>query len=63
MKTLRYYWDYLLAFLRLDEKAVCRMSIGRGIHNDFHDYDDSEDGIPDHFVIMKCQRCGKEFQI
>jgi hypothetical protein len=37
------------------------MSVGRGPHDDFHDYPDSDLGEPAHFVTLRCVRCGKDF--
>lgn len=62
-RLLARVWLWLLARFRLDMAAVCVMSCGRGLHDDFHDYPDSEDGQPFHFVTMKCKRCGKSFCI
>lgn len=56
-------WLWFLARFRLSKSAVCEMSRGRGLHNDYHDYPDSVDGQPDHFVILMCRRCGKSFTI
>ena len=56
-------WKWFLARFHLSESAVCEMSKGLGPFEDYHDYDDSEHGFPDHFVMMKCKRCGKEFFI
>lgn len=39
------------------------MSVGRGPHNDYHDYPDSVTPYPDHFVTHTCRRCGKEFYV
>ena len=56
-------WLLFLARFRLSESAVCEMSKGRGLHDDYHDYGDSEEGRPWHFHTYKCKRCGKEFII
>jgi hypothetical protein len=56
-------WRRFLARFRLSMTAVCEESKGRGLYNDYHDYGDSEDGLPWHFVVMRCVRCGKEFII
>jgi hypothetical protein len=58
----RWIWMYWLARLRLSDRAVCVMSSNKG-NADFHDYPDSIEGRPDHFVTMRCKRCGKEFTI
>lgn len=63
MRWLRQFRRWYLARFRLDLAMVCEMSKGRGTHDDFHDYPDSEHGQPWHFVEMKCKRCGKAFYI
>ena len=62
MKRLRLW---LLAFFRLDLNAVCEMSRGLGLYDDFHDYPDADrpDLIPWHFTELTCKRCGKRFCI
>lgn len=60
MGRWRWLWNYWLARLRLSDRAVCTMSRGRGIL-DFHDYPDSEAGVPDHFSVLRCKRCQKTF--
>jgi hypothetical protein len=52
-----------LAWTRLSESAVCEMSKGRPMDEDFHDYPDSDFGYPGHFGTLLCNRCGKEFTI
>jgi hypothetical protein len=56
-------WMWFLAYMRWSSGAVCEMSKGRGLHDDFHDYPDTASGYPDHFVKHRCVRCGKEFII
>lgn len=56
-------WQWFLAQFRLSESAVCGMSRGRGLTDDYHDYPDSEEGLPWHFHVMTCKRCGKRFTI
>lgn len=56
-------WYRLLARFRLSNWAICEMSKGRGLHDDYHDYPDSTLGEPEHFVALVCKRCGKEFFI
>lgn len=57
-------WRRFLAYTRLNKSAVCEMSAGRGMRNDFHDYPDAVgDPGPMHFHTYKCGRCGKEFMI
>jgi hypothetical protein len=60
---LRRFWRLVLARFRLDLAAVCEMSRGRGLHDDYHDYPDSDPPEPWHFHTHKCRRCGKEFTI
>lgn len=60
---MRRAWTWFLAFFHLDSAAVCEMSKGRQAWNDFHDYDDSTFGMPDHFIPLTCKRCGKVFTI
>ena len=55
-------WYWFLARLRLSNVAICEMSRGRNMFNDYHDYPDAQEG-PQHFVVMTCKRCGKEFYI
>ncbi len=31
--------------------------------SDYHDYGDTEDKEPWHFVELECERCGKKFYI
>lgn len=52
----------VLAYFRLSKSAVCEMSVGRGMFDDFHDYHDSDMG-PVHFHIHTCARCSKRFCI
>lgn len=57
---MKHFFKWLLASLRLNQKAICEMS-----HNgrDYHDYPDAEDPYPMHFHNYKCRHCGKEFYI
>ena len=57
------FWLWVLARFYLNDNVVCQLSVGRGLHNDYHDYQDSIAGTPWHFVILRCKRCGKEFVI
>ena len=59
----RTLWNRFLALFRLSDEAVCEMSKGRNMFNDYHDYPDSETGEPDHFYVHTCKRCGKRFVI
>ena len=64
MKTyLRKWYRWFLARFRLDLKVVCEESAGLGPHEDYHDYPDSIEGFPDHFIELTCKRCGKGFYI
>lgn len=63
MPTLGTWWLYVLAYLRLDQMAVCNMSAGRGEYDDFHDYPDSEANAPLHDYLHTCKHCGKGFRI
>lgn len=57
------FWRWFLAYWRLDKRAVCEMSVGRNMFNDYHDYWDADPAIPTHFHILHCRRCGKPFVI
>lgn len=56
-------WKWFLARFRLNDQAVCDLSAGRGLTDDYHDYPDDEHGLPMHFAVLKCKRCGKQFTI
>jgi hypothetical protein len=56
-------WLWFLASLHLSESAMCEMSKGRGLFDDYHDYPDDIIGLPYHFIEMTCKRCGKKFYI
>jgi hypothetical protein len=58
----RRLWKLFLANLRLDPAAVCEMSAPLGAI-DYHDYTDTREGYPDHFGVLTCVRCGKQFRI
>ena len=58
---MRRFWLWFLARFRLDMQAVCEMSRGKGLHDDYHDYPDDSLGTPCHFAVLRCKRCGKEF--
>ncbi len=60
---LRKLWLWFLARFRLSKQAVCEMSEGKGSHEDYHDYDDSNTPFPMHFYEYECNRCGKKFYI
>lgn len=62
-KFLSTAWMWFLARFRLSDHAVCEMSKGKGLADDYHDYPDDELGYPEHFAILKCRRCGKHFTI
>lgn len=60
---MRRLWLWFLARFRLSGAAVCEMSKGRGMFDDYHDYPDSIEGFPDHFIPLTCKRCGKVFYL
>jgi hypothetical protein len=60
---IRRCWRWFLARFRLDLRVVCEESAGLGPHCDYHDYPDSVDGFPDHFIPLHCKRCGKQFYV
>jgi hypothetical protein len=53
------FWLWFLARFRLSQSAVCT----GGLADDYHDYPDSEEGLPLHFATLTCKRCGKKFTI
>ena len=55
-------YNYLMAFFRLNQKYICKMSKDVGPY-DFHDYPDSSEGQPYHFELLSCKYCGKKFYI
>lgn len=63
MRRIRRAWLYMLAWLHVNDAAVCEMSKGLPMEEDYHDYQDSDFGFPIHFDAMTCRRCGKEFII
>lgn len=56
-------WRWFLARHRLDLVLVCELSRARGSYDDYHDYPDSIEEFPDHFIPLTCKRCGKSFFI
>ncbi len=56
-------WKRFLAYWRLDLNAVCELSKGKGLWDDYHDYPDGQFKFPWHLAIHTCERCGKEFCI
>lgn len=60
-RILRSLRTWFLARFRLDERAVCEASAGLPPDADYHDYADSEAGVPTHFETLTCKRCGKSF--
>jgi hypothetical protein len=52
-----------LAAFRLSQRAVCMASVGKGDYDDFHDYTDTKDRVPQHFERLECRHCGKGFRI
>jgi hypothetical protein len=59
---MRRFWRWIKAVLRTDPAAVCEMSRTKGLV-DYHDYPDSVEGVPEHFVALTCKRCGKQFMV
>jgi hypothetical protein len=57
------WWKFFLALTRLSSEAVCEMSAGRGLNNDFHNYHDSVVGQPGNGYTHTCERCGKPFVV
>lgn len=62
------FFKRIVARLRLSKRLICEMSardglVSRGPHHDYHDYPDSVEGSPWHFVELTCKRCGKQFYI
>jgi hypothetical protein len=57
------WWKFFLALTRLSSEAVCEMSAGRGLNNDFHNYRDSVVGQPGNGYKHTCERCGKPFVV
>ena len=57
------FWRWFLARFRLSQKAICEMSAGKGLCDDYHDYPDDVHGMPWHFTEMTCKHCGKKFFI
>lgn len=56
-------WRRFLASTRASDSAICEMSQGRGLFDDFHDYHDADPALPLHFHIHSCRRCQKQFCI
>jgi hypothetical protein len=57
------FWRFCARF-RLNQWAICEMSKGRGLHDDYHDYrDEDELAAPMHEYTYTCRFCGKEFMI
>jgi hypothetical protein len=57
---VRRVWVCVLASFRLTGWAVCEAAT---YGYDRHDYQDSVENYPDHFVLLKCRRCGHKFYI
>lgn len=55
-------WRVLRARFRTDLDIVCEESEYLG-EIDYHDYTDDVYGLPCHFSLMQCKRCGKRFTI
>lgn len=60
---MRWLWMWFLARFHLSDDAVCEMSRGLPPDRDYHDYIDSVHRTPDHFMVLTCARCGKEFTV
>lgn len=58
---MKRFWLWLLAYFHLSDFAVCEMSKGLGMWNDYHHYCDDVWGTPTHFSGLTCKRCGKKF--
>lgn len=56
-------WQRFLAYFRLSPTAVCEMSVGRDLNDDYHDYPDAVIPEPWHGYTHTCARCGKPFTI
>lgn len=63
LKRLKVLLKLIKAMYRIDMDAVCEMSKGKGLHNDYHEYTDSYTPYPMHFHTYTCKRCGKQFTI
>ena len=59
---MRRLWKWFLARFRLSDAAVCDLSANLS-EIDYHDYPDSVEGMPWHFGLLTCKRCGKKFSI
>jgi hypothetical protein len=64
-ERMKKLWRWFLARFRLSQKAICEESVGLELHDDYHDYPDSDvcGSTATHFSIYKCRHCGKEFVI
>lgn len=62
MHQRRQFVVRFLAFFRINQAAVCYLSSKLGAY-DYHDYPDSYQGEPWHFVKLECKHCGKGFYI
>ena len=51
-KLKRLFWVFFSCF---SSSARCKYEL--------HDYVDSADGLPEHFVTKQCVRCGKKLTI
>lgn len=60
---VRSLYRRFLARFRLNLQVVCEESEELDARSDYHDYPDSESGEPDHFLLLTCKRCGKQFYI
>lgn len=62
-RRLEILWKYFLARFRLNREAICSLSLNRLPYDDFHDYPDSVEGRPEHFGLLTCKYCGKNFTL
>lgn len=60
---MKKFFKWLIAMLRLNSRIVCEMSQNKGLYDDYHDWPDSIENYPYHFMQLTCKRCGKKFII
>lgn len=54
------WYTWPLAFFHLSNHYICAWSAQTDEY-DYHDYTDSAEEEPWHFVKLRCERCGKRF--
>ena len=59
---LRSWFRWFVARFRLNLRVVCEESRLLGVY-DHHDWPDSIEGHPDHFTLLTCKRCRKQFMM